>query len=177
MSVAGTKYTTARGVAERVTDRLVAALGRQAGPCRTAHARLPGGDLEDVALAVSDARREHGNLLPSDTLPHLIAAYGSAYRGVVDLAATRPEWGTRLADQSPVVGAELVWAVREEMAQTLADGVIRRTPLGALGYPGDAAVARAATIVGDECGWDEDRRREEAGKVRDFYGTSKALNT
>ena len=177
LSVAGTKYTTARGVAERVTDRLVAALGRRAEPCRTADTRLPGGDLEDVARAVSDARREHGNLLPSDTLPHLIAAYGSAYRDVVDLAATRPEWRTRLADQSPVVGAQLVWAVREEMAQTLADGVIRRTPLGALGYPGDAAVARAAAIVGDECGWDEDRRREEAGKVRDFYGTSKALNT
>lgn len=183
VSVAGAKYTTARRVAERVTDRLVAAAGQEAGPCRTADTPLisragaDGAALTHPSLALSEARREQGDRLPSDTLPHLITAYGSEYRDVVALAATRPEWRKRLADHSPVVGAELVRAVREEMAQTLADAVIRRTPLGALGYPGDDAVARAAAIVGDECGWDEGRRREEARQVREFYGTSNALKT
>ena len=44
------------------------------------------------------------------------------------------------------------------MALTLADAVIRRTPLGALGYPGDDALERAAAIVGAELGWSEERR-------------------
>jgi len=47
--------------------------------------------------------------------------------------------------------------------------VIRRTPLGALGHPGDDAVARAAAIVGGELGWSEDRRREEIAAVGAFY--------
>ncbi len=169
LSVAGTKYTTARRVAERVTDRLAALAGRETRPCTTAEARLPGGDVDDMTSAISGARRELGDLLPSDSIPHLIAAYGSRYREVVALATSRPEWRTRLADSSPVVGAELVWAFREEMAQTLADAVIRRTPLGALGYPGDQAAQRSAAIMAAELGWTPDRTRAEVNDLRTFY--------
>jgi glycerol-3-phosphate dehydrogenase len=94
----------------------------------------------------------------------------------MDLAADRPDWRTRVAVDSPVIGAELILAARTEMAPTLADVVIRRTPLGALGYPGDPAVERAATIVGAELGWSAERKREEMALVRQFYARS-ALQT
>ena len=175
MSVVGAKYTTARGVAERVTDRLFAKLQRKAVPCRTAKAALPGGDIPDVAAAIADARRDCDFELPSDTIPHLLAAYGSRYRDVLALCADRSELRTRVADDSPVIGAELVWAVRHEMAPTLADAVIRRTPLGALGYPGDMAVDRAADLVGSELGWPVDRRRTEVAALRRFYSAIFAL--
>jgi glycerol-3-phosphate dehydrogenase len=55
------------------------------------------------------------------------------------------------------------------MAPTLADIVIRRTPLGALGYPGDDALANAAAMVGAELGWTEERRLEEIAAVKRFY--------
>ena len=38
----------------------------------------------------------------------------------------------------------VVHAIREEMAQTLLDVVIRRTGLGAAGYPGDAVATDVA---------------------------------
>jgi len=169
ISVVGAKYTTARAVAERVTDRLMAKLQRPAAACRTATTPLPGGSIRDVGLTIAEARREHDQGLPSDTIPHLIAAYGSRYRDVLNLAADRPEWRTRVAKDSPVIGAELIQAVRSEMAMTLADAVIRRTPVGALGDPGDDALARAAGIVGGELRWDEDRRRAEIAQVKRFY--------
>ena len=177
VTVAGTKYTTARGVAEQITNRLLAKLQHPAVPCRTDATPLPGGGLRDVGLTIADARREHDRGLPTDTIPHLIAAYGSRYRDVLDLAEGHPEWRTRIAEQSPVIGAELVWAVRKEMAITLRDAVIRRTPLGALGYPGDAATERAARMVGAELRWSETRLREEIDAVRSFYGSVNALNT
>jgi glycerol-3-phosphate dehydrogenase len=130
-----------------------------------------------VGLAVADARREHDEGLPADTIPHLIAAYGSRYRDVLDLAAARPEWRTRIARDSPVIGAELAHAARKEMAPTLGDVVIRRTPLGALGHPGDEPLARAAAIVGRELHWPTDRQREEVAAVQKFYGTVNALKT
>src|SRR6185295_10392683 len=136
-------------------------LGKTPVACRTAAAPLPGGTVRDIGLAIADARREFDEGLPTDTIPHLIAAYGSRYRDVMEIAGTRSDWRTRLAPDSPVIGAELVLAARKEMAPTLADAVIRRTPLGALGYPGDEAVARAAAIVGGELGWPEDRRQQE----------------
>jgi glycerol-3-phosphate dehydrogenase len=136
ISVAGTKYTTARGVAERVTDRLLAMLKREAAVCRTASSPLP---------------------------------YASERAGILELAATCPEWGTPISDSSSVIGADLVWAVRHEMALTLNDAVVRRTPLGALGYPGDKAAASAAAIVGAELGWTEEQKREETAALREFY--------
>jgi glycerol-3-phosphate dehydrogenase len=169
LTVAGTKFTTARGVAQRVTDTALSKLGRKSVPCRTSTTPLPGGSLRDIGLAIADARREFDEGLPTDTIPHLIAAYGSRYRDVMEIAGTRADWRTRLAPDSPVIGAELVLAARKEMAPTLPDIVIRRTPLGALGHPGDPAAARAAAIVGDELGWSEDRRRQEIADLRAFY--------
>ena len=169
LTVAGTKYTTARAVASRVTDRLLVKLQHAIVACRTGDVPLPGGDIGDARLAIADASRDDDAGLAADTIPHLVAAYGSRYRDVLELADDCPDWRTRPAPDSPVIGAELVRAARMEMALTLADAVIRRTPLGALGYPGDEATARAAALVGDELGWAEDRRREEISAVKRFY--------
>jgi glycerol-3-phosphate dehydrogenase len=177
VTVSGAKYTTARAVAERVTNRLYVKLQQKPVASRTATTPLPGGDIHDVGLAIADARREHDEGLPTDTIPHLIAAYGSRFRNVLDLAVDRPDWRKRLAKNSPVIGAELVHAARKEMALTLADAVMRRTPLGTLGDPGEAALQRAAEIVGTELRWPENRRRAEIEAVQRYYGTVNALKT
>ena len=169
VSVAGTKYTTARAVAERVTDLLMQKLQRAPVTCRTATTLLPGGGTRDVGLAIAEARREYDEGLPTDTIPHLIAAYGSQYGDVLNLTTARPELKARVARSSPVIGAELVLAARSEMAVTLADAMIRRTPVGALGYPGDDAVSRGADLVGAEHRWSEDRKRAEIAAMKSFY--------
>jgi glycerol-3-phosphate dehydrogenase len=110
ITVAGTKYTTARAVAQRVTDAVFKKLGRPAVPCRTDTAPLP------------------------------------FKRGV-----------------------ELVDAVREEMVVTLADAVLRRTPLGAVGCPSDTELTQAAAIVSAELGWSSERTAQEIAAVRRFY--------
>jgi len=177
LTVAGTKFTTARAVAEKATNLVMVKLNRAPVACRTASVPLPGGGMRDVGLAIADARREYDEGLPADTIPHLIAAYGSRYRDVMEIAGDRRELKARLAKDSPVIGAELVLAARKEMAPTLADIVIRRTPLGALGYPGDEAIARAAAIVARELKWPEERQRAEIAGVQGFYGTVNALKT
>jgi glycerol-3-phosphate dehydrogenase len=175
ISVVGAKYTTARGVAERVTDRMLTRLRRPAVPCRTATTPLPGGGIPDLAAAIAGARRSSTAELPANAIPHLIRAYGTRYEDVLALCQERPELAARVGDDSPVIGAELVWAARSEMAVTLADAVVRRTPLGALGYPGNAAVDRAADLVGGELGWSSERRRSEVAALRRFYSAIVAL--
>jgi len=177
LTVAGAKFTTARAVAEKVTNLVLTKLQHAPVACRTASSPLPGGSLRDIGLAIADARREYDEGLPTDTIPHLIAAYGSRYRDVMGIAGDRADLRTRIARESPVIGAELVLAARKEMAPTLADIVIRRTPLGALGYPGDEPLARAAAIVGRELKWSDDRLRDEIAGVQRFYGIVSALKT
>ncbi len=176
LSVAGTKYTTARAVAERIVDRALVKLGRAPAPCRTATTLLPGAIARDFASTLAEARRDRDAELPSDTLPHLLAAYGSRYRDVLECATAQPDLRTRIADDEPVIGAELIWAVRKEMATTLEDAVIRRTPLGALGCPPDTTLESAAAIVGTELAWSEERRREEIAAVKRFYEWSTTVS-
>jgi glycerol-3-phosphate dehydrogenase len=169
ISVVGAKYTTARAVAERVTDRLLDKLGRSEVPSRTATTTLPGGDLDEVPADDAEAARLRDQPLQPDVLAHLVASYGSRYRDVLASTASHPELRQRIADDSPVIAAQLVWAVRHEMAVTLTDAVTRRTPLGALGYPGDEPASRAAAIVGAELGWNDERQRREIETLRSFY--------
>ena len=63
-------------------------------------------------------------------------------------------------------------AMREEMAQTLSDVVIRRTGLGAAGYPGDPIVADIANRMQITTGWSEERKRRECEALKAFYEVS-----
>ena len=83
LTVAGTKYTTARAVADRLTNRLLDKLRMPSIPCRTGVTPLPGGDLGDPASAVASVEREHGAELQRDTIRHLVGAYGSQCARVI----------------------------------------------------------------------------------------------
>ncbi|MGC4081331.1 MAG: glycerol-3-phosphate dehydrogenase C-terminal domain-containing protein [Vicinamibacterales bacterium] len=63
----------------------------------------------------------------------------------------------------------LRYAAQHEMVVTLADAVVRRTPMGALGRPTDADLARASTIVGDVLGWSVEQRAREIDALTRFY--------
>lgn len=65
--------------------------------------------------------------------------------------------------------AEVRHAVREEMALSLADIVLRRTQLGTFGHPGRAVLAACAALAGDALAWDAPRRALEIDLVNAEY--------
>jgi len=68
------------------------------------------------------------------------------------------------------VEAQVLAAVRQEMALTLEDVVMRRTGIGLLGDPGAAMLDRISRTMAAELGWDEARRaREIAAVERNFH--------
>lgn len=81
-------------------------------------------------------------------------------------AVTRlPEAGLEDRDpQDPVAHA-----VRHEMAHTLSDVVVRRTGLGAAGYPGDSVTSSIAAQMQKLAGWSDERTRNEIDALKRFY--------
>jgi len=67
------------------------------------------------------------------------------------------------------VSDPIVHAIREEMAQTLVDVVVRRTGLGSAGHPGDAVASDVAGRMRAVLGWSEDRTQREIEALRNFY--------
>jgi glycerol-3-phosphate dehydrogenase len=83
--------------------------------------------------------------------------------------AERSDWRMPLVPGRPNVGAEVIHAIRNEMACTLSDIVIRRTELGAAGHPGEDITRAAAAIAAEELGWDSQRVGREIAAVDRFY--------
>ncbi|MEO5819311.1 MAG: FAD-dependent oxidoreductase [Vicinamibacteraceae bacterium] len=151
LSVVGTRYTTARHTAQLAVDRVFAALGQPAPPCATATTPLAGADIGDLAGFLAVARRSSPGLAP-DTGERLARLYGSEHGAVRELIANGP-LGEPLSATCPTLGAEVIYAMREEMAVTLADAILRRTEAGANGHPGRPALERAAALMAFELGW------------------------
>jgi glycerol-3-phosphate dehydrogenase len=150
-SIIGGKLTTYRRMAEDVVN---AATGRRMGtPSPTRTRCLFGAEGLGEALPALRARGRRLRL-PAAALRHLIRAHGTQTAAVLSLVEERPALGSPLAQGSPHIGAEVVVAVRDEMAVTLADVLLRRTRLAHL-LPDQAVgiAPRVAALMADELGW------------------------
>lgn len=167
VSMLGVKFTTARRVAEIAVDRVTQQIGRRVRACETATRTVPGGDVEDVEVLVAHTVRDSG--FNDGIARHLVSAHGSNVQTVLDLIRAEPQLGARVADGRPVLRAEIVHAVRHEMACRLIDVIARRTTLGSARYPGAATVLACAELMQGELGWNVARVEEEIARVDAFY--------
>ncbi|MBV8362081.1 MAG: glycerol-3-phosphate dehydrogenase/oxidase [Deltaproteobacteria bacterium] len=161
ITVAGGKLTTHREIAGRVVDRVMKTLGRSYERSPTLAEPLPG------ARGGSQASGSISEL-PPELRQILIARYGSRAEIVARIAAERVELAQPLAPGSPAIGAEVIHAVRNEFARTLADFIVRRTamnwraPAAAL-----ASAPEAARLMAQELGWDGEWKRRELQSLVD----------
>ena len=165
LTLIGVRYTTGPVEAVEAVDLVATRLGRKTPPSRIEHEPVHGGRVEDFEGLVRELAADAPRGLDGPTIRSLAHNHGSEAKAVLRLAAERPALGRRLPE-STVLGAEIVQAARSEMAQSLADAVFRRTELGTLGHPGDAALETAARIMADCMGWDCRQREQQTDHVR-----------
>ena len=162
--IGGGKYTTYRVMARDVIDGVLGRSAAKARPSDTAERRLIGAaDTDALARIAAElmtipAIRELG----PGVADRLVARHGTEAPGVVALGAEcdllRP-----LVAGRPFLEAEVLWAVRHELALSLDDVLARRTRLAQeLPDRGAAIAARVAQIMAGDLEWGEARRRLEA---------------
>ena len=171
ISAIGGKWTTSRHLAEQVVDLALKKLGQTAA-CETHCTPVHGGEIGRLKSYIERAQKTYRHLAP-EIVANLVDFYGSRIGEVLATAderqGEREELLRRLAPETNVIGAQVVHAVRHEMALHLEDVVFRRTGLGTLGHPGVPAITQAAELMRRELGWDETRHaREIAETVRQF---------
>ena len=87
------------------------------------------------------------------------------------LAENAPELAMPLSPSGDI-GAQVLFAIREEMALTLEDVVMRRTGIGQLGVPGGNVLAVVASIMAVELGWSETRKQAELASLTPYFQTA-----
>ncbi|HRQ37289.1 MAG TPA: glycerol-3-phosphate dehydrogenase/oxidase [Chloroflexota bacterium] len=161
ITVLGVKYTTARWLAQQAVDLALKKLGHASIPCHTAHTPLPGGEMPDFVSFLEEVMTTRPSTIPDQTMHHLVSTYGALYPQLLSLVAENPAWGEPVTTNSPVIKAEVIHAIRHDMAQTLSDVVMRRTELGAAGLPEIGAIQTCAALAAAELGWDKTRCHQE----------------
>lgn len=164
LTVIGVRYTTARGVAEEALDTLAPRIGAGDVPGATETTPLPGGRIASVEAFVEQQAARYAGILEETAVRRLVRNYGSE---IEDVIRHDPSCA-RLAD-SACLATEVLHAVRNEMACTLADVVLRRTDLGTAASPPEEVLQAAADVMGDELDWSESRRYAEIRTVTERY--------
>ena len=162
VTVVGGKLTTYRQLAEDAVDDVFARLGRPAPRCPTANLPLPGaaGDLEVV-------RRFLGQCGLSDrSAERLLSRYGGRAVDVVAEAEGDDDLLGVVHEPTGAIGAELVFAMRHELARTLTDVLARRVLLAFEPGHGLESLDAVVAVLAPRQGWDEARVEAEVAEYR-----------
>lgn len=136
VTIAGGKWTTYRSMAEACVDTAAEQGGLPRQRCRT----------HDLPV--------HGSTPDAASLGHL-SVYGSDVAAIRALMAADPALAERLHPALLYRAAEVVWAVRSEMARTVADVLARRTRALSLNTIAAVEMApRVAELMARELGRD-----------------------
>jgi glycerol-3-phosphate dehydrogenase len=126
ISIMGGKWTTHRAMAEDTIHSVQQALGVPQTESKTRNHVLHGGEgfTDDYWKRLS---REHS--ISEGTARHLAAKFGTASQKVLELTTGNPDLLQTILPEGQAIKAEVVYAVRYEMALTIEDVLARRIGL------------------------------------------------
>lgn len=164
----GVRATTARGMASKAMDLIFRKMKIDRKHSDSAFHPIWGGDFRDPDEIIKAIRKEKNLNIPEKTRMALFRNYGTGYADVLKYQRKEPRL-EGVVPGSNVLKAEVVHAVREEMAIRLGDVIFRRTDLGTGGLPPKKALNICADLMADELGWSYEHKQSEIMKVTDVY--------
>jgi glycerol-3-phosphate dehydrogenase len=170
ISIIGGKLTTYPTLSRETVDEVYKKLNLKAPKSRTDKVPLPGGATEDFEVFATEFKAESG--LAEELAERLLKLYGVRAPDVLKLAGDDDSLKTPLSTpasaEAGMIGAEVLYAFRREMAEKLSDVLLRRTMVGMgpdVGLDVDEAAAQVAVC---HLGWTEGRAEREVRGYRDY---------
>ncbi|WP_292009962.1 glycerol-3-phosphate dehydrogenase/oxidase [Chryseobacterium sp.] len=165
VSIIGGKWTTYRKMAEDTIDKAIQVHNMKSVPSNT----------ERLSI--------HGNVKPEevDRSNHLYV-YGSDIPEIQSLQKSNPKYSEKIHPEHPYTVAEVIWAIRHEMAETVEDVLARRVRLLFL----DARAAidcahKIASIIAEERQlpqeWADEQEKEFIELAKGYLLTPYSPNT
>jgi len=164
VTITGGKWTSYRSMSEDAVDSACATAGIGRGRRSATRCLRLLGSRGYVPLGWQELARRHG--LDVKQAKSLHSLYGDEAGKVLAIGRTHGLLDP-IHHAHPYIGAEVAFAVRQEMAAHVSDVLLRRLPLGLLNMEhAKEAAPEVARIMGDELGWDDTRRDKEVADAR-----------
>jgi glycerol-3-phosphate dehydrogenase len=158
ISILGGKWTTHRLMGQETIDKVQAWIGEEVMPSPTADHPLNGSaDYQwDYWQTVANQFKA-----PVATAKHLAHKYGTLAPDVLGLVDSDPSLALPLVEGEAPIRAQVVYAVRKEMALSIEDVLARRIGLQLYGWRLAIQAAPAvAEMLRKELGWSEEKELE-----------------
>jgi glycerol-3-phosphate dehydrogenase len=150
LTIAGGKWTTYRNMAEDCVNQAATLARVPEKPCVTRH------------LTIHGFHQQAGKFGP-------LAVYGADAAAILDLLRADVSLAEPLHPALPYCGAEVIWAVRFELARTVEDVLARRTRALFLNAKAAMAMApRVAELMAKELDRDESWQDKEVNTFREL---------
>src|SRR5215210_3326738 len=170
ISIIGGKLTTYRNLGRQTVDAVYKKLGTQPPKSATDRVPLPGGAVRDLDAFATEFKSRSGH--PDVLASRLLKLYGARAYDVLDEAGDDPSLKESLVSSPTVetglMGCEILYAFRHEMAQKLADVLLRRTMVAYGPNVGLDVDEAAAEVAVKHLGWSEERARKEVEDYRNY---------
>lgn len=163
-SIKGVKYTTAPDIAAKMVKLL--AKERWLGACTASRYQQRSPQYLDFGPTISRLGGDYEKVRN-----HLGNRYGSDWRQVFAIVVREGGEPSSLwlLDEPPLLRAELLYFIEQEMAVTLADVVFRRTNIGAAECPSQEVLVILTEAMATRLGWDESERERQQVAVREVF--------
>src|SRR5215207_7720176 len=170
ISIIGGKLTTYRNLSRETVDEIYKKLGRKAPKSRTDEVPLPDGAVRDFEEFAADFKLNSG--LAEELAERLLKLYGARAPEVLRIAGDDPSLRVPLASPSSaetgIIGAEVLYAFRRELAEKLGDVLLRRSMVGMGPKVGLGVDEAAAQVAVRHLGWSQVRVDREVKEFRDY---------
>ena len=100
------------------------------------------------------------------SMDYLARIYGTEINELMNLAAKHKSIPSHVTRE---ILAQTEYAVKNEMAFTLADVLFRRTGIGSLGHPGKKTLNEIATYAGKLLRWNSKRLKQEVAEAEKIF--------
>jgi glycerol-3-phosphate dehydrogenase len=173
ISIIGGKLTTYRNLARQTVDAVYGKLGQPAPPSTTDKVPLPGGEVGVGGFDAFAADFRLSSGLTPELAERLLKLYGTRAPDVLaeagdDASLRLPLSPPPMSVETGLIGAEVLYAFRHELAETLSDVLLRRTMVGMgpkVGLDVDEAAAKVAV---EHLGWSQERTDREVAEYRKY---------
>ncbi len=167
ISAEGGKFTTSRRLAEKVVDLALKKLKYDHIKSSSASKFLVTSRIPNLNDFIKQKIAQYPMLNPHQ-IKFLVYSYGTEIDHLMDIYQSNKNLQFIINNEGENL-AQVVYAIRYEMARTLEDIIMRRTGIGWLGMPGEKILNQIAILAAKELNWSHQQMIEQIEKVKNLY--------
>ena len=163
ITVEGGKFTTSRMLAEKTIDKALKILLLPKKKSISENNYLYPCNIDNFGEFVAKKQKQYAEFLP-EQIEYLTKSYGTEIDEIFSIIRENESYKEKLNRDGENL-AQVQFAIRNEMAVTLSDIMLRRTGLALLGHPGKETMESVAKLAAKELNWDDVRLANEIDKM------------